>query len=194
MIRGNGGNQFNIQNLGVQDVRNQNGLIVVLSIANQNLNQNGNGNVVATWSEVRPKRRYDAYLQTQLLIAQKDEARIQLQAEEFDLMAAVGDLDEIKEVNENCILMANLVYNRRTKKIIETMNVTFDELLTLVFEQHSSKPRLQGMTSGQITIADTAPTPTNSSSQATDIPNISQDVDEPPQQHHDQQQDDQAQV
>nr|GFC64641.1 hypothetical protein [Tanacetum cinerariifolium] len=28
--------------------------------------------------------------------------------EEYDLMAAVADLDEIKEVNANCILMANL--------------------------------------------------------------------------------------
>ncbi|GJV64551.1 retrotransposon protein, putative, ty1-copia subclass, partial [Tanacetum coccineum] len=33
---------------------------------------------------------------------------IQLQAEEFDLMAAERDLDEIEEVNANCILMANL--------------------------------------------------------------------------------------
>nr|GFC98168.1 hypothetical protein [Tanacetum cinerariifolium] len=57
---------------------------------------------------VRPKRRDAAYLQTQLLIAQKEEAGIQLQAEEFDLMAAAADLDEIKEVNANCILMANL--------------------------------------------------------------------------------------
>nr|GFA56025.1 hypothetical protein [Tanacetum cinerariifolium] len=32
----------------------------------------------------------------------------QLQAEEFDLMADAGNLDEIKEVNANCILMANL--------------------------------------------------------------------------------------
>nr|GFA13828.1 hypothetical protein [Tanacetum cinerariifolium] len=31
-----------------------------------------------------------------------------LQAEEFDFMAAAGDLDEIEEVNANCILMANL--------------------------------------------------------------------------------------
>nr|GFB08020.1 hypothetical protein [Tanacetum cinerariifolium] len=37
-----------------------------------------------------------------------EEARIQLQAEEFDFMAAAGDLDEIEEVNANCILMANL--------------------------------------------------------------------------------------
>nr|GFA25840.1 retrovirus-related Pol polyprotein from transposon TNT 1-94 [Tanacetum cinerariifolium] len=56
---------------------------------------------------VRPRRRDASYLQTQLLIAQKEEARIQLQAKEFDLMAAIVDLDEIEEVNENCILMAN---------------------------------------------------------------------------------------
>ncbi|GJR64404.1 hypothetical protein Tco_0010469 [Tanacetum coccineum] len=43
-----------------------------------------------------------------LLIAQKEEAGIQLQAEEFDLMVAAADLDEIEEVNANCILMANL--------------------------------------------------------------------------------------
>nr|GFD41806.1 hypothetical protein [Tanacetum cinerariifolium] len=46
-----------------------------------------------------PKRRDDAYLQTQLLIAQKKEVGIQLQAEEYDLMAAAADLDEIEEVN-----------------------------------------------------------------------------------------------
>nr|GEW16836.1 hypothetical protein [Tanacetum cinerariifolium]GEX78524.1 hypothetical protein [Tanacetum cinerariifolium] len=46
--------------------------------------------------------------QTQLLIAQKEEAGIQLKAEEFDLMAAAANLDEIEEVNANCILMANL--------------------------------------------------------------------------------------
>nr|GFB09233.1 hypothetical protein [Tanacetum cinerariifolium] len=132
------------------------------------------------------------------------------------------------------------IYNRRTKKIIETMNVSFDELLMMAFEQRSSKTRLQSMTSGQIslgldltyalstittqqptegeldllyesmyddyiggqpsatartvspaqepqvrqtsttftTIADTAPTLTNSSSHATNIPITSQDVDE----------------
>nr|GEV98608.1 hypothetical protein [Tanacetum cinerariifolium] len=132
------------------------------------------------------------------------------------------------------------IYNRRTKKIIKTMNVLFDELFVMDFEQHSSKPRLQSMTSGQISsgldltyapstittqqpsegeldlwfeamyddhiggqpsatvraisiaqepqvrqtsmtstsIADSTPTPTNSSSLATNIPNTSQDVDE----------------
>nr|GFD34333.1 Gag-Pol polyprotein [Tanacetum cinerariifolium] len=56
----------------------------------------------------RPKRRDAAYLQIQLLIAQKEDAGIQLQAEDYDLIAAAADLDEIEEVNANCILMANL--------------------------------------------------------------------------------------
>ncbi|GKE07795.1 hypothetical protein Tco_1411346, partial [Tanacetum coccineum] len=107
--------------------------MVVLGIANQN--PNGNGNVVAARDKgnaisnngnqircyncrglghlarnytVRPRRKDVAYLQTQLLIAQKEEAGIQLQAKEFDLVAASADLDEIEEVNANCILMANL--------------------------------------------------------------------------------------
>nr|GEY44517.1 hypothetical protein [Tanacetum cinerariifolium] len=42
------------------------------------------------------------------------------------------------------------VYNRRTKKIIETMNVLFDELSAMGFKQRSSKPGLQSMNSGQI--------------------------------------------
>ncbi|GKB52157.1 hypothetical protein Tco_0902910 [Tanacetum coccineum] len=57
---------------------------------------------------VRPRRRDAAYLQTQLLIAQKEESKIQLQAKEYDLMSIAADIDEIKEVNANCILMANL--------------------------------------------------------------------------------------
>nr|GEU93355.1 retrovirus-related Pol polyprotein from transposon TNT 1-94 [Tanacetum cinerariifolium] len=132
------------------------------------------------------------------------------------------------------------INGKRTKKIMETMNVLFDELFVMAFEQCSLKPGLQSMTSGQIssgldltyapstittqqptegeldllfeamyddyiggqpsatartvmpaqepqvrqtsttstTIADTAPTPTISSSHATNIPITSQDVDE----------------
>ncbi|GJV57260.1 hypothetical protein Tco_1458265 [Tanacetum coccineum] len=65
-----------------------NGLIVVLGIANQNPNGNGNGNVVAARAEGN------------LPIAQKEEAGIQLQDEEFDLMAAAADLDEIEETDK----------------------------------------------------------------------------------------------
>nr|GEX61076.1 retrovirus-related Pol polyprotein from transposon TNT 1-94 [Tanacetum cinerariifolium] len=152
MVGGNGENQFRqyarqivgnlhgynavqnvVQNLRVQNIVNQNGLIGVLGNANQNLN--GNGNLVAARAKgnagghngnqircynfrgvgqfarnytARPRRRDAAYLQTQLLIAQKEEEGIQLQAEEFDLMVAATDLDEIEEVNANSILMANL--------------------------------------------------------------------------------------
>ncbi|GKE25916.1 putative ribonuclease H-like domain-containing protein [Tanacetum coccineum] len=173
--------------------------------------------------------------------------------EDIGKLGAKGDIGFFIGYSANSC--AYRVYNRRTKKIMETMNVTFDELSAMAFEQSSSKPRLQSMTSGQIssgldltyapstittqkpteheldllfeamyddyiggqpsaatrtvsaaqapqvlqtpmtstTIADTAPTPTNSSSQATNIPNTSQDVDElEPQQQHVQQQDNQA--
>nr|GFA01070.1 hypothetical protein [Tanacetum cinerariifolium] len=42
------------------------------------------------------------------------------------------------------------VYNRRTKKIIETMNVMFDELSAMDFEQNSLRPGFQCMTFGEI--------------------------------------------
>nr|GEV68990.1 hypothetical protein [Tanacetum cinerariifolium] len=79
MIGGNDGNQFR-------------------QYAGQNA---GNLNGDCT---VRPRRRDAAFIQTQLLIAQKEGTGIQLQAEEYDLMDAAADLDEIKEVNANCIL------------------------------------------------------------------------------------------
>ncbi|GJT80109.1 hypothetical protein Tco_1054451 [Tanacetum coccineum] len=41
----------------------------------------------------KPRKRGVAFLQTQLLIAEKEEAGIQLQAEEFDFMTAAGDLE-----------------------------------------------------------------------------------------------------
>ncbi|GKE10872.1 hypothetical protein Tco_1414423 [Tanacetum coccineum] len=69
--------------------------------------QNRNGNVVAARAEGNANGN-NAYLQTQLQISQKEEVGIQLQAKEFYLMAAAANLDEIEEVNANCILMANL--------------------------------------------------------------------------------------
>nr|GFA64942.1 retrovirus-related Pol polyprotein from transposon TNT 1-94 [Tanacetum cinerariifolium] len=44
------------------------------------------------------------------------------------------------------------VYNRQTKKIIETMNVSFDELSVMDFKQRSSKPGLNSMTFGHISL------------------------------------------
>nr|GEZ95131.1 hypothetical protein [Tanacetum cinerariifolium] len=100
------------------------------------------------------------------------------------------------------------VYNRWTKKIMETMNVSFDELSAMAFEQRSSKPRLNSMTSGQISSGldltyapysenysaysrsssssvvngiynnSVAPIQIHSSSHATNVPITSQDVDE----------------
>ncbi|GJS45311.1 retrovirus-related pol polyprotein from transposon TNT 1-94 [Tanacetum coccineum] len=100
-----------VQNPGVQNVGNQNRLIVVPGIANQNPNENGN--VVAAWAGGNANGNNGQgegmlLIQTQLLIAQKEEAGIQLPAKEFDLMASTSDLNEIEEVNANCILMANL--------------------------------------------------------------------------------------
>nr|GFC13297.1 hypothetical protein [Tanacetum cinerariifolium] len=106
MVQGNGENQFrqyagqNVGNLNgynavqnvknqvaqnprVQNVGNQNGLIGVPG----NANLNGNDSTAD---------------------CSKGRGRIQLLTEEFDLMAAAADIDEIEEVNANCILMANL--------------------------------------------------------------------------------------
>nr|GFA63829.1 hypothetical protein [Tanacetum cinerariifolium] len=127
MIGGNSGNQFrhyagqNAGNpAGYNDVignRIGNGNLVAVraegNAAGQNENQircyncRGVGHYARNYT-VTPRRRDAAYFQTQLLIAQKEEVGIQLQAEEYDLMAAAADLDEIEEVNANCILMANL--------------------------------------------------------------------------------------
>ncbi|GJT01601.1 retrovirus-related pol polyprotein from transposon TNT 1-94 [Tanacetum coccineum] len=38
------------------------------------------------------------------------------------------------------------IYNRRTRKIMETIHVTFNELTTMASEQFSSRPGLQSMT------------------------------------------------
>ncbi|GJV65396.1 retrovirus-related pol polyprotein from transposon TNT 1-94 [Tanacetum coccineum] len=150
-----------VQNVGnqvVQDaVQNQNGQIGVQNIGNGNVvaaraegNAPGNnGNQIRCYNcrglghlarncTVRPRRRDAAYLQTQLLIAQKEEAGIQLQAEEFDLMAAAADLDEIEEVNANCILMANCRSRHRIFNMF-TQEEQYTELLEPIPEPHQEQ-------------------------------------------------------
>ncbi|GJS40955.1 retrovirus-related pol polyprotein from transposon TNT 1-94 [Tanacetum coccineum] len=245
IVGGNGGNQFRqyagknarnqngyntiqnvknqvvqnaVQNPGVQNVGNHNGLIVVLGIANQNLN--GNGNVVAARAEGNAIRNNAADLdeieevnanfilmanlqqastsgtQTNKALVYDSDGSAKAEAiatacytqncsiihrrfnktpyelvnsrkpdisflhvfsalcypkndrEDIGKLGAKGDIDFfIGYSTDSC---AYRVYNRRTKKIMETMNVTFDELSAMAFEQSSSKPGLQSMTSGQI--------------------------------------------
>nr|GFA01304.1 Gag-Pol polyprotein [Tanacetum cinerariifolium] len=90
------------------------------------------------------------------------------------------------------------VYNRRTKKIMKTVNVSFDELSAMAFEQRTmyddyiggqpsaivetvstaQEPQVRQTSTASTIIADTAPNPTNSSSLETNIPITSQNVDE----------------
>nr|GEY18424.1 hypothetical protein [Tanacetum cinerariifolium] len=71
----------------IQNPRIQNGVQ-----GNANQNPNGSGNLIAARAEGKATGHNG----------------IQLQADEFDLMAAAADLEIIKEVNANSILMANL--------------------------------------------------------------------------------------
>nr|GFA38466.1 Gag-Pol polyprotein [Tanacetum cinerariifolium] len=155
-------------------------------------------------------KRITVLLQSPVIIIRTDnvtEFKNQMLKEYFDTndredigkLGAKGDIGFF--IGYSADSCAYRIYNRRTKKIMETMNVLFDELSAMAFEQRSSKLRLQSMTFGHIssgldltyasltismqqpstaskTIADTAPIPTNSSSLATNILISSQDVDE----------------
>ncbi|GKE48490.1 retrovirus-related pol polyprotein from transposon TNT 1-94 [Tanacetum coccineum] len=67
--------------------------------------------------------------------------------EDIGKLGAKGDIGFF--IGYSADSCAYRVYNRRTKKVIETINMTFNELSAMDFEQSSSKPGLQGMTSGQ---------------------------------------------
>nr|GFB20178.1 retrovirus-related Pol polyprotein from transposon TNT 1-94 [Tanacetum cinerariifolium] len=71
-----------------------------------------------------------------------------LGAKDIGKLGAKGDIGFfIGYSTDSC---AYIVYNRRKKKIMETMNVSFDELSVMAFKQRSLKPGLQCMTFGQI--------------------------------------------
>nr|GEZ54494.1 hypothetical protein [Tanacetum cinerariifolium] len=103
MVGGNDGDQFRqyAENL----TGYQNGLIGVQGNGNQN--QIGNGNLVVARTEGNAAGQNGNHIRC-FNCRGKEEAGIQLQAKEYDLMADAVNLDEIKEFNANCILMANL--------------------------------------------------------------------------------------
>nr|GEY59086.1 ribonuclease H-like domain-containing protein [Tanacetum cinerariifolium] len=68
--------------------------------------------------------------------------------EDIGKLGAKGDIGFFIGYSANSV--AYKVYNRRTKKVMETVNVTFDKLSAMAFEQNSSKPGLQSLTSRQI--------------------------------------------
>nr|GEZ45064.1 hypothetical protein [Tanacetum cinerariifolium] len=68
--------------------------------------------------------------------------------EDIGKLGAKGDIGFL--IGYSADSCAYRIYNQRTKKIMETMNVSFDELSAMAFEQRSSKSGLQSMTSRQI--------------------------------------------
>nr|GFA84747.1 integrase, catalytic region, zinc finger, CCHC-type, peptidase aspartic, catalytic [Tanacetum cinerariifolium] len=74
--------------------------------------------------------------------------RITNDREDIGKLGAKGDIGFF--IGYSADSCAYRIYNRRTKKIMETMNVSFDELSAMSFEQRSSKPGLYCMTSVQI--------------------------------------------
>nr|GEX29593.1 hypothetical protein [Tanacetum cinerariifolium] len=104
MVGCNGENQF--RQYAGQNVGNLNGYNAVQNVGNANQNLNENGNLVVARAEGNTVGHNDN--QIRCYNCRGEEVGIQVQAKEFDLMAAATDLDEIEEVNANCILMANL--------------------------------------------------------------------------------------
>ncbi|GJS46216.1 retrovirus-related pol polyprotein from transposon TNT 1-94 [Tanacetum coccineum] len=103
--------------------------------------------------------------------------------EDIRKLGAKGDIGFFIGYSANSC--AYRVYNRRTKKIIKTMNVTFDELSAMAFEQTAPRtiltaqaPQVLQTPTVTTTTAETAPTPSNSFSQETSIPSTSHNVDE----------------
>nr|GFC15757.1 hypothetical protein [Tanacetum cinerariifolium] len=68
--------------------------------------------------------------------------------EDIGKLGAKGDIGFF--IGYSADSCAYRIYNRRRKKIMKTMNVSFNELSAMAFEQRSLKHGLQSMTSGQI--------------------------------------------
>nr|GFB68820.1 integrase, catalytic region, zinc finger, CCHC-type, peptidase aspartic, catalytic [Tanacetum cinerariifolium] len=68
--------------------------------------------------------------------------------EDIGKLGAKGDIGFF--IGYSADSCAYRIFIRRTKKIMETMNVSFDEFSSMAFEQRSLKAWLHSMTSGQI--------------------------------------------
>nr|GFC37615.1 hypothetical protein [Tanacetum cinerariifolium] len=68
--------------------------------------------------------------------------------EDIGKLSAKGDIGFF--IGYSADSCAYRIYNRQTKKIMETMNFSFDELSAMAFEQRSLKLGLQSMNSGHI--------------------------------------------
>nr|GEY90978.1 hypothetical protein [Tanacetum cinerariifolium] len=99
MVGGNSRNQF--RQYAGQNAGNLVGYNDVIE------NQIGNGNLVAARAERNAVEQNGNQIRCYNCRG-KEEAVIQLQTKEYDLMAAGAHLDEIEEVNANCILMDNM--------------------------------------------------------------------------------------
>nr|GFA39917.1 retrovirus-related Pol polyprotein from transposon TNT 1-94 [Tanacetum cinerariifolium] len=98
-------------------------------------------------------KRITVLLQSPVIIIRTDngtEFKNQNDREDIGKLGAKGDIGFF--IGYSVDSCAYRIYNRQRKKIMETMNVLFDELSAMAFEQQSSKPRLQSMTSGQISL------------------------------------------
>nr|GEZ86064.1 retrovirus-related Pol polyprotein from transposon TNT 1-94 [Tanacetum cinerariifolium] len=108
-------------------------------------------------------KRITVLLQSPVFIIRTDngtEFKNQVLKEYFDTVGISHQMSSVRTPQQNGVVerrnwtlvatARTIVYNRWTKQIMETMNVLFDELSAMAFEQRSSKPKLQSMTSGHI--------------------------------------------
>nr|GEV39860.1 integrase, catalytic region, zinc finger, CCHC-type, peptidase aspartic, catalytic [Tanacetum cinerariifolium] len=106
---------------------------------------------------------YSRYTWAPVIIVRTDngtEFKNQVLKEYFDSVGITHETSTAKTPQQNGVVERRnrtlvedgrtIVYNRRTRKIMETMNVTFDELSAMALKQNCSRPGLQSMTSGQI--------------------------------------------
>nr|GEZ32122.1 retrotransposon protein, putative, Ty1-copia subclass [Tanacetum cinerariifolium] len=110
-------------------------------------------------------KRIKVLLQSPVIIIRTDngiEFKNQVLKEYFDTVGISHQMYSVRTPQQNGVVERQnrtlveagrtIIFNRRTKKIIDTINVSFDEFSAMAFKQRSSKPGLQSMTSGQISL------------------------------------------